>query len=183
MCISESYVQAVSTQQWPRWCFQQKGFMNTQWHRNLCLVISKRRLVQIDFQVVYRALWYRDWKLSVANGSHSSTHYASKPLFHMKTKDFWDITPYRLVVTNASKDRNALVFGVQQSNKRLLRRLDLENETVYQFTRCDISEVLNLQPQLYENLKSLVLSHFHFWLLKAAANRRSNVPAFCLSLR
>lgn len=80
----------------------------------------------------------------------------------MKTQDFWDITPYRLVVTNALKERNALIFRVQQSNKRLLRRLDLENETVYQFTRCDISEVLNLQPQLYENLKSLVLSHFHF---------------------
>lgn len=50
MCISESYVKSVSTQQWPRWCFQQKGFMNTQWHRNLCLVISKR-LVQTDFKL------------------------------------------------------------------------------------------------------------------------------------
>jgi len=80
----------------------------------------------------------------------------------MKTQDFWDIKLYRLVVTKASKDHNALIFRVQQSKKRLLRRLDLENKTVYQFTRCDITEFLNLQPQLYENLKSLVLSHFHF---------------------
>jgi len=80
----------------------------------------------------------------------------------MKTQDFWDITPYRLVGTKDSKDLIALIFRVQQSNKRLLRCFDLENETVYQFTRCDISEVLKLQPQLYENLKSLVISHFHF---------------------
>jgi hypothetical protein len=110
MCISESHVQPVSTQQWPRWCFQQKGFMNTQWHRNLCLVISKRRLVQIDFKLftVHYDIRTESYQWPMAA---SSTHYASKPLFHMKTQDFWDITPYRLVVTTASKDLNAPSSG------------------------------------------------------------------------
>lgn len=157
----------MSTWQWPPWCFQQKGFINTQWNRNLCLVISKRRLVQIHF------------KLFTAHydiGTESYRWPMAATVLHIMlpsrcfTQDFWDITPYRLVGTKASKDRNVLIFRVQQYNKRLLRRLDLENETVYQFTRCDISEVLKLQPQLYENLKSLVLSHFHFdyWKLLLA---------------
>jgi hypothetical protein len=161
MCISESYVKSVSTQQWPRWCFQQKGFMNTQWHRNLCLVISKR-LVQTDFKLftVHCDIGTESYQwpmaatvLHIKLPSRCSTwrHKTSGILHRI---DWWLPTLRSNVMPSSS--------GSSSLTSDFFRRLGLENENVYQFTRCDILEVLNLQPQLYENRKSLVLSLFHF---------------------
>jgi len=100
----------------------------------------------------------------------------------MKTQDFWDITPYRLVVTNASKDRNALIFRVQQSNKRLLRRLDLDNETLPVHTVW-LLRILESSGTTVWNPQISLSFTFSLWLLKVAANKQSDVTAVCLPLR
>jgi hypothetical protein len=100
----------------------------------------------------------------------------------MKTQDCWDIRPYRLVVTNASKDRNAFIFRVKQYTKSLLRRLDLEDEKclpvhmVWLIKSLKSSATAVWKPQIFRYFT------FPFWLLIAVANKRVSYYSSLLSL-